>query len=57
MFSSRLPQGLAPNDLATAVTRARLAGRPPLDLTVSNPTTVGIAYPADKYGKVIYEAA
>ena len=47
MFSSRLPQGLAPNDLAAAVARARAAGRPLLDLTVSNPTTVGIAYPAD----------
>lgn len=47
MFSSRLPRGLAPNDLANAVTRARLAGRPLLDLTVSNPTTVGIAYPTD----------
>jgi len=56
MFSSRLPRGLAPNDLAAAVTRARLAGRPPLDLTVSNPTTVGIAYPADMLAPLAHPA-
>lgn len=45
MFSSRVPGELEPNRLARAVRRLRAAGRPLIDLTVTNPTTVGIDYP------------
>jgi aspartate/methionine/tyrosine aminotransferase len=44
MFSSRLPR-LAPNALARALSRARRSGRRLLDLTETNPTAVGLAYP------------
>ena len=47
MFSSRLPAELAPNALSRAVERARHSGNPILDLTETNPTTVGLPYPAD----------
>ncbi len=45
-FSSRVPDSLVPNRLA--LTRARLvtAGIPVVDLTESNPTRVGLEYPA-----------
>src|SRR5260221_8778944 len=46
-FSSRLPPILAPNAVSRAVARLRGAGATLLDLTQSNPTEVGIAYPAD----------
>lgn len=42
MFSSRLPPNLAPNQMA----RARERLRSFIDLTESNPTRVGFAYPA-----------
>ena len=47
MFSSRLPPELAPNALSRAVERARRSGNAILDLTETNPTTVGLPYPAD----------
>lgn len=47
MFSRRVPASLEPNALALAVGRARAAGRPVIDLTVSNPTRVGLPYPGD----------
>jgi hypothetical protein len=43
-FSRRLPDVLEPNALARAVARARAGSVPLLDLTVSNPTAVGISY-------------
>jgi alanine-synthesizing transaminase len=46
MFSSRLPD-LSPNALSRAVAGMRRDGRAFVDLTASNPTTVGIEYPAD----------
>jgi alanine-synthesizing transaminase len=46
MFSPRVPRDLSPNRLTRAVVRARAAGRVPIDLTTSNPTTAGIEYPA-----------
>ncbi len=46
-FSRRVPSDLAPNRFALALAAARSAGRPLLDLTVSNPTTVGLDYPPD----------
>lgn len=45
MFSSRVPVQLDPNRLTRAVQRLRAAAAPLIDLTVTNPTTVGIDYP------------
>ncbi len=47
MFSSRLPASLGPNALAVAIDRMRASGTPFIDLTVTNPTSVGIAYPQE----------
>jgi hypothetical protein len=47
MFSSRLPGELAPNRLSAAVAAHRAAKRPCIDLTATNPTTVGLHYPGD----------
>ncbi|HUF23200.1 MAG TPA: pyridoxal phosphate-dependent aminotransferase [Vicinamibacterales bacterium] len=44
-FSSRLPAALTPNRIAEAVRRRRASGRGLIDLTVSNPTAAGFAYP------------
>jgi alanine-synthesizing transaminase len=45
--SSRLPDDLTPNSLATTLARVRASGRAILDLTESNPTRVGLPYPPD----------
>ena len=45
MFSSRLPESLAPNVLSRTVDRLRAAGATLLDLTATNPTDVGLSYP------------
>lgn len=46
MFSSRLPASLVPTPLAAAVAAARRnRGTRLRDLTVTNPTTAGLAYP------------
>ena len=45
MFSDRLPRDLAANRLASAVESFRSSGRAFIDLTESNPTKAGIAYP------------
>jgi alanine-synthesizing transaminase len=47
MFSSRVPGRLAPNRLTAAAAAARRAGRTLLDLTASNPTSVGFEYAPD----------
>lgn len=47
MFSNRLPADLTPNRMAQALERVRAEGRPILDLTESNPTRAGFAYPDD----------
>ncbi|MBI4536435.1 MAG: pyridoxal phosphate-dependent aminotransferase [candidate division NC10 bacterium] len=47
MFSSRLPQTPAPNALSGALARLRERGIPYADLTESNPTRAGLAYPPD----------
>jgi alanine-synthesizing transaminase len=44
-FSARTPADLAPNRLSQLCDRLRGEGRALVDLTVSNPTAVGIAYP------------
>jgi aspartate/methionine/tyrosine aminotransferase len=46
-FSARVPSDLAPNRLTQALERARREGRPPIDLTESNPTRAGFDYPVD----------
>jgi aspartate/methionine/tyrosine aminotransferase len=45
--SSRLPRESAPNALSRALDALRRAGTPYIDLTESNPTRAGIAYPDD----------
>jgi alanine-synthesizing transaminase len=45
--SSRFPASFEPNLLTLAVRRARDAGRPLLDLTLTNPTHAGLGYPPD----------
>ncbi|MEE9219600.1 MAG: pyridoxal phosphate-dependent aminotransferase [Acidobacteriota bacterium] len=47
-FSSRLSQRLSRNRLAIALERRLQRGEPILDLTESNPTRVGIPYPAQE---------
>jgi aspartate/methionine/tyrosine aminotransferase len=47
MFSSRLPPVLAENALSQAVAAAEHRGARLLDLTETNPTAVGLSYPAD----------
>jgi alanine-synthesizing transaminase len=47
MFSSRLPDRLTPNALGRALAGLRESGVAILDLTATNPTKVGLAYPAD----------
>lgn len=46
MFSSRLPRELAPNRVSRVVDRARGSGQRLFDLTETNPTAVGLPYPA-----------
>jgi aspartate/methionine/tyrosine aminotransferase len=45
VFSSRLPSSLDDNPLARAAAAHRAAGLPIFDLTLSNPTQAGFAYP------------
>jgi alanine-synthesizing transaminase len=45
MFSRRVPDDRRPNRLAAALADVRRGGGPLIDLTVSNPTRVGIQYP------------
>jgi alanine-synthesizing transaminase len=46
MFSSRVPGTLEPNRLTQQIRRVRASGRALIDLTLTNPTTAGIEYPA-----------
>ena len=45
MFSTRLPASLVPTPLAAAVAARRRGAQRLLDLTISNPTIAGLAYP------------
>src|SRR5215218_8065193 len=47
MFSTRIPHELAPNRLAATLQRMRAENRAFIDLTESNPTRAGLAYPPD----------
>ncbi len=44
-LSARIPHDFHPNDLSAALARLKREGTPLLDLTVSNPTRCGFAYP------------
>lgn len=47
VFSSRLPSRLSSNAFSLAVADLRRRGVPLIDLTVTNPTRVGLKYPPD----------
>lgn len=47
MFSSRLPSVLATNAFSAAIAELRARGVALTDLTVTNPTIVGLSYPPD----------
>jgi alanine-synthesizing transaminase len=57
VFSQRLPARLEPNAISAAVGRAREAGRPLLDLTVTNPTIVDLPFAAGVLAPLAGEAA
>jgi alanine-synthesizing transaminase len=56
MFSRRVPDDRSPNRLSRALAEARASGGV-LDLTVSNPTRVGLSYPADLLAPLANPAA
>jgi aspartate/methionine/tyrosine aminotransferase len=55
MFSSRLRQAAGRNRLAVALDRRRLDGDPIVDLTLSNPTRAGFAYPREMLAPLAHE--
>jgi alanine-synthesizing transaminase len=55
MFSSRLRQAAGRNRLAVALDRRRAAGLPIIDLTLSNPTKAGLAYPNGLLGPMVHD--
>jgi alanine-synthesizing transaminase len=57
MFSGRVPRSLAPNRVSTSIAAHRASGRPLIDLTVSNPTIVGIHYDTDLLAPLASAAA
>jgi hypothetical protein len=57
VFSSRLAWEEQPNALAVAAARARASGRVRFDLTASNPTQVGLAYPEAEIAAELAEGA
>ena len=56
-FSRRLAWATAENALARAEAAVRASGRPLLDLTVSNPTQVGLTYPEEEIARAFADAA
>jgi aspartate/methionine/tyrosine aminotransferase len=57
VFSSRLAWEEPPNALAIAAARARASGRAFFDLTTSNPTAVGLAYPEAELAAALADGA
>lgn len=57
MFSSRLRQAAGRNQLAVALDRRRSSGLPIVDLTLSNPTRAGFAYPHGLLASLAQERA
>jgi len=56
-FSQRLAWTTPENALARAEAAVRASGRPLLDLTVSNPTQVGLSYPDGEIARAFADAA
>ena len=56
-LSRRLPWELPQNRLSAAVAERRRSRLPILDLTESNPTRVGLPYPAEELGELLRHAA
>jgi alanine-synthesizing transaminase len=56
-FSRRLAWSTTENALAQAEAAARASGQPLLDLTVSNPTHIGLDYPQDEIAAAFARAA
>jgi aspartate/methionine/tyrosine aminotransferase len=56
-FSSRVSDIPPENRLARAVAEARAAGREILDLTVSNPTVIGLDYPFESIAQALARGA
>src|SRR6188474_2120906 len=52
MFSNRLPPHAETNRLTRTLASLRAAGVPLVDLTESNPTMVGFAYPGDLFDEL-----
>lgn len=57
MFSRRVPSDLTRNRLTEAVAAARASGQTILDLTATNPTRAGFAYPDDLLASLAATAA
>jgi len=56
-FAQRTNWDLRPNQLAQALAKHRAAGKPLIDLTVSNPTECGFAYETEKILDALRNAA
>ncbi len=56
-FSPRTPADLSPNRLSLLVDRLRAEGRALIDLTVSNPTAVGLTYPETELAEALAAGA
>lgn len=57
MFAKRTNWNLAPNALAEALAKHRAAGKPLIDLTVSNPTECGFTYESEVILEALRNAA
>jgi hypothetical protein len=57
VFSERAGWSTRPNRLATALDARRRGGAPLLDLTVTNPTRVGLPWPGDAIGAALAAGA
>ena len=56
-YAGRLPFSTTENRLATLEAEMRAAGRPLLDLTLSNPTVAGLDYPTDRIAAALANPA
>ncbi|HJV49693.1 MAG TPA: pyridoxal phosphate-dependent aminotransferase [Geothrix sp.] len=56
-LSSRLPHGFTPNALTASLATLKAEGRQILDLTVSNPTRCGFAYPEAEIRAALSDSA
>jgi alanine-synthesizing transaminase len=57
MYSTRLPDELEANRFTKLLHELRASGRPLLDLTISNPTEVGLKYPVRRIEEILGEAS